>query len=469
MKKFYIFIIIIIFAGIKAQSFDDYSYFFDIKTGAQPAYIYMNADDSEYPEHPYIICAGYDANFNNEFDEGDIPPSLWRSQQLGIPTAFMERNIALESELITEFEFGAISYPVYPAVDKENKILYMPHLGKVVAYDSEDGGIINEEVIPDPANSLELGDGRLFCTVPDPAGDDYLLIYNTETELVEDTIFTNKNIIKSKYYEIDGQSNLAVICQGPYNKDSSSVHFIEKIDGKYQIAKSIETIGNAATDIETYIKYTEAYIALALNGSHEVKIFDAENYELINTIDTETTGYNGPNQITFSHYYGVSGPAMLVTFMNGEIKAYDDPAAEPALLNVLESTGKPTDIKLINNDFFIYATNTFVKDSYQPDTTLTVFSGPLSVDYAKQADLNIYPNPVADHATVTLPNANGAFNDYQITIATAEGREISHFSVPAGSENFTFSAAENNLTAGAYFIRINDGNIIYTIPFSVIR
>jgi len=78
-----------------------------------------------------------------------------------------------------------------------------------------------------------------------------------------------------------------------------------------------------------------------------------------------------------------------------------------------------------------------------------------------ESTISIYPNPANEIINV---NSNFAVDEYSIEIIDITGRSISQ--IPYSANNSNLQIDISTLTKGLYFIKLNNGNSIYTARFS---
>lgn len=435
----------------------DLHHYFDTEVGQQPMAIYEGHGDNAYWRN--VFCGGVDANFNGEFDEGDQAPSWWR-----IPTPDVPTLIPGHSEKLRDFEFGSLGFVFRPAIliDEANRkaTLFMCHNERVKSFDMADGTKLDDTVAAIPAVALAV-DGESLFLAENPDGGSRVIVFNHKTKTGIDTIQTNINLIDIKLYKDGSRELLCILANGPYGEAQSSLEIAEKVEGKYQIIKRFEDIG----DTPNHIAAGEGLIAVTVNMSHQVHVYEMPGMEKKFTVDIPTTGFGGPRET----YVPMISSPMFVSTYGGKIYAIDQ--FNGKIIDSLSSASKNEG--LLFDGFFLYACNNLQLDSYSPDSTVTVFSPPLSVgEDMRFHSAMIFPNPAAENASLLIEDPDLPAQDYKIKIFSAEGAEVAKYTArsdASGTMNFEIPLRNAGLAAGQYFVKVRAGVITQTLVLNVVR
>jgi hypothetical protein len=105
--------------------------------------------------------------------------------------------------------------------------------------------------------------------------------------------------------------------------------------------------------------------------------------------------------------------------------------------------------------------NKSLSDIYLASEVLEV-GDPASIN----ADFNVYPQPVSNYAVV---NFNGKQGNTVITILNSLGMELMITTLETVDGHNTYNLNVSELASGAYFLRIQSGNAVRTLPIRVIH
>lgn len=132
MSKIILLIMLFTFSTVFSQQIK-YSNFDEIEVGKNPIYSF------HWGTTTHVFCAGFDSNQDGELQisDGDQAPSWW--------TIGRSNNRFIANQMKT-FEFQSISENFKPAIDSENRVIYIPLKGKVSSYELLTTNLIEENV-----------------------------------------------------------------------------------------------------------------------------------------------------------------------------------------------------------------------------------------------------------------------------------------------------------------------------------
>jgi hypothetical protein len=182
-----------------------------------------------------------------------------------------------------------------------------------------------------------------------------------------------------------------------------------------------------------------------------------------------TTGYDGPREsimLPNSNY-------IFTGAYNG--KVYISSITEGKVVDSLESEGKVESIASVAGLPVVVTANSFVKGSYNADSTVTVFSTITSVDDDNtESGLKamFYPNPVRDNANISVSFSKPSESAVRAEVITTAGNSLGSFNIPSeGSAELKYNVnlQKFNLSNGAYYLQVSNGHETRVLPFTVVK
>ncbi len=308
LTKYLVFFLVNLFLINFAHSAINYQPIASIEVGKSPVKIFKIDDSNDF----FVVCLGQDADFDSEFDQGEEFPSIWKvtfnpSTQMYLT----EKKIGLDK---------FFKYPVRPAIDKSNKIIYLPLTGVVQSYSLEDFQQIDSQVSNIDASGLDYVAGHLLISTNDSQGNGKLVVLNLASGQVLQTINLGVNLQETIYYPGKQGISIASLAIGSYGSDSSKVYY-GAINHTFDFDLSDSVIvGNTAN----HLLFNNGKLYVTVNMSHIVMEIDLETH-FTRTFHTGTSGFSGPRESK------VDGDYLFVTTYAGDIRAIN------LLTGVLES------------------------------------------------------------------------------------------------------------------------------------
>lgn len=434
MKTLLSLLISVLTASSISFSYDDFTFINKIKTGSMPLQIYSTNIG------PVVYCGGIDANFNGVFDDGDETPSLWLLTPEH-PTYHFNLDF-FNSQKLIDLDFNIPVFPARNYWDEKNNTLFLINSNSIdrIKFEKKmDTYIIDKtEIIKNLSNvsAVSASDEFLFISVRkfDANGD--VLIYSLQNNSFVDTVSAGKNVQMTQYVPQTGQ--LFILNEGTFGSDDGSLQiYMHNLDDFVHV----NTIPIGGNPNHFYISNKNQKIYISCNVSNELIILGL-------TQDSSVTKfylpeYNGlretvPLNVTpnMESLFATSSYNDVVYFINslGEIK------------DSIKAYGKA---ESVYSDFSsILIATPFMANTYTPDTAVTLYSRPMSVNVADETVFTIIPNPIVDKFEIQVLD--------DIKISSIDLIDISGITV------YTYNTISNiyqlpryDLPSGKYFLRIN--------------
>lgn len=445
MKTLLSLLISVLTASSISFSYDDFTFINKIKTGSMPLQIYSTNIG------PVVYCGGIDANFNGVFDDEDETPSLWLLTPEHQTYHF---NLSyFTSQKLIDLDFNIPVFPARNYWDEKNNTLFLINSNSIDRIKFErkmDTYIFDKtEIIKNLSNvsAVSASDEFLFISVRkfDANGD--VIIYSLQNNSFVDTVSAGKNVQMTQYVPQTGQ--LFILNEGTFGSDDGSLQIYMN---SFDDFVPVNTIAIGGNPNHFYISNKNQKIYISCNVSNELIILGL-------TQDSSVTKfylpeYNGlretvPLNVTpkMESLFATSSYNDVVYIINslGEIK------------DSIKAYGKA---ESVYSDFSsILIATPFISGTYTPDTAVTLYSRPMSVNIADETVFSISPNPVVDKFQIQV------FDD--ILISSIDLIDISGITVYTyNTISNIYQLPGNGLPSGKYFLRINHskgtliGNII---------
>lgn len=293
MAKFYYFaaILVILFASESPLSAQGYSYYDMVGVGYTPVHIVKSPNDGT----THVFCAGKDANYNGQLDEGDEYPSWWiikESEEMGEIIFKAEKKFDFDSF----FKFPSGVEVFRPGFDWANDVVYIPFEGVIKAFDMIDFDIHDDQVAFINATSVALAGGHLLLTVT-PGADQVgkLDVLNLTSGQVLQSVTAKENVMQSVYYQSTKGISIAMLSNGPYGEANGVVQY-GAINHMFSFDLEDEVIVGKSPN---HMIFNNGKLYVSVNGDHKIVEIDVETHET-RTFYTGTIAFNGPRDIFVS-------------------------------------------------------------------------------------------------------------------------------------------------------------------------
>ncbi|HRP02878.1 MAG TPA: T9SS type A sorting domain-containing protein [Candidatus Kapabacteria bacterium] len=295
------------------DSFTHYNFSSEVNVGKSPSKVFT-LDDNGF----FVVCGGYDADFDANLDDGDEYPSVWQ----------VTKNS--EGKYISELKFTFDDFTNFPffslrcGLDSKGKVLFVPLKHKIVSLSLEDFSLIDDDISSISANAVEYVAGHLLVSYNDANSNGKLTVVNLSNNQELQTINIGINLQETIYYPGASGISIAALCVGAFGSDNSTVYY-GAIDHKFDFSLSDSVvIGNTGN----HLQYSDGKLYATTNMSHYVKQIDPATHE-VKTLYTGTSAYNGPREST------VINGKLFVTTYSEDFRIYD--LATNALVSIINS------------------------------------------------------------------------------------------------------------------------------------
>lgn len=424
------------------EDIDFKEFWYPVEVGNQPVYTWWDSDVKVL----HVFCLGNDDNFDGIQDIDEQQPSWWTVKNHG------GNHVA---EKIMDFEFASLKFPFRPAVDEENKIIYIPHQDKISSYDLSGYSVFNESVAVVDATSLSLAAGHLLITrITDAeSGDGELLVLNLQSGQVLQSVYAGINPIQSLYYPSEGGIGLAIISAGPWGSDESKLYYGNIVHmGDFSLDSL--NVGNAVN----HISFNENKLYVTVNGSHKIVVLELATGEPA-FYNTGTTGFDGPREALF-----LDGLIGVTTYV-GDFRGIDPQTGNVNI--ILPNEYKLESILSIENDNtgILTAPN---NDDYSPNNLILISEEglPLTSSVFEKDDISgvIFPNP--GNGNFTLKTEGFSAGPLGLSIYDLRGNRVFEQELNS-AEAATVNASV--LPSGIYSVVIHNGEKSISTKLNIVK
>ncbi|MCX6153330.1 MAG: T9SS type A sorting domain-containing protein [Candidatus Kapabacteria bacterium] len=420
--------------------------------GKEPSAVFVDNGGKFANPIVYIICSGYDMNFNDTLDvkDGDETPSIW-ALQLKYLSQYTEPNVFK----VCDLPFGSIGRlggPMrvgYTPVDADSSTftsyLYLPQNGKISRYTLVNGKMtLKEDLLNFKADAVSVINNNLLLSVNSPSSR--IFIYDMLNKIFLDSITTPKNVMQTYSNHID---YIFAVCEGNFGKNDGKLLFIDLNMKKDTSLNAGDTPNYLST-----MQENDNEACLISNGSHEMRLI-GKNIELVKL---PTSGYSGPRECAYD------GQSWLVTAYDGKVYSYDTTAKKfttlDSLNEMLESIRVYAPLKG-NPASWMFVTAALNMD-YSPSNHLYVYDNGYQAVDEPSADIgiNMFPNPTNNIINIKILESSNS-KAYSVELLSYLGNSIKIMSNIYSSE---ISLNIEELASGIYFIKYTSTNKTVLLP-----
>lgn len=413
-----------------------------ITVGKQPVKIIPHGNNV------HVFCAQTDADYDNEKDEGDTPAS-WHILE------------ATTGNIISSLEFtwNGTGYASTPALDTKNNILYCNDKNRVMAFNAITQEVIKDTVFPSTGVGLAVNSGGNLLAITirpnftDPGKVIYMNLENGDTTI---QLRADVNVRQPLFYEIDNDNRgLIVLNEGLFSTESSWLHIWTLTSAETK--RDSILVGNTGNHV--FIDGNNAYVTV--NGSHEVKIVDIKTKRIIDSINTETTGINGPREsIKIDN-------ELFVTTFEGDVRRFS--LTTKQLMEKFIPNGKPEGLAQVGERIWI--ADAFEKGQFSAQSTISVWNYllPVSVEESvAENDMLIMPHPVHSYCTVNTPFTGN--NPLRIKLYSVNGEIYEMAYTEVGNSGGKKIALDvGTLQSGTYSLHISSDIRTISLPLVIVK
>jgi hypothetical protein len=416
----------------------------------------------------HILCGEVDANFNGKQDIGDTPASWVR-----VPL----RNDSLDwnNAKTSRFEWGdGIGFPSRPAFDSSAQRLYLAQRGRIRIFDTRTQTLLRDTLLivdslalstfgttgTISALSIDAAMGRLFVSLRGRSTSAVVEVDIATSRIV--TRYTAGIFVQQTipYTTTTGKKGVAILNEGAFGSNTSTLMLAHSP----QDIKTIP-IGNTGNHL---LRVGDEIVA-TMNGSHELKVINLNDEQIVRTIPTITSASNGPRESIYLPRLN----SIAVTTYAGEVRAYN---YANGTTRATEYTNSKSEGIGYLPDGSILVANVFLENSYASDSTVSMIKFRITSSVRDNSlalsHSTIAPNPVNGTARITLQSASNLVGgDISVTLVNALGAFIAE--LPFERHDNTLETIVNTdelaLAQGMYFVRVRTVQGMTALPLYVVR
>jgi hypothetical protein len=438
MKKFfYLFAFAVLFT-ITANA--QWGYHFDgkISVGKMPVRTFVTNIGF------VVYCAGYDANFNGQQDEGDEPPSLWVLSDDGDGINGAEKLIDLD--------FRTPAVPARFYFEPVKNILFVSNTNSIDTisfyFDGEESKAKKGKYIDNIGNVTGISGGltHLFLSVRKTLNEGFVYTFDMENGKFTDTIKAGVGVQMNEFQLMTDQ--LLILNEGTFGKDDGSLQVTNIENGEAGTVNEV-AIGGTPNFFLVDLHSLKTYVVC--NSSNNIITFDFQANR--DTFHFDLPQYNGPREISIFPVSEGGDTYYALTTYDSKVIIFDKNGDS---LYTYDAYGKAESLFFLGEQFLILTP--FKAGSYEASNEITVYSkSETSVADSDIGTWEIRPNPAKDYFYLSSPE--------NVEIQSADlinslGQKVYSFN---GSD-FNYFHINTNLPAGLYFVRIKSKNSINTLP-----
>lgn len=398
----------------------------------------------------HVFCNGNDMNFNSiyEPDSGDVAASWW---VLDTQTRTVIKH--------REFTDRYLPFPLRIDMDRSQSSFFIPTNNRVSIFSTATQASEKDTavVLPDSLGQIyalsteSSSNGMLISCRSSFDKPGYLVFF--ENGKIQGTIPTLVNPQQTVFYRTStGTQNRignAVLNEGGFGAANSTIQLYG--DKKEDSVVVNILIGDGGNHI-FYAGNGHDSMFVTVNGSHKVVIIDLNKKEIVKSIPTLTTGFNGPRESV------VIGDKLFVTTYNSDVREFD--ITTGALVATLNSKGKPEGLTVINGKLWV--ANAFGSGSYTPDSTIAILESSLAVEeYFTENKNMVFPNPAIASASISTSFSGQANAPVAIELYSLTGTKLFSISTTSGSNGeVNYALPLQDVSAGTYFVRVISGTMV---------
>ncbi len=408
----------------------------------------------------HVLSNRVDANFNGQQDAGDSA-AAWAVFDLATLQPLQLVRFAWESVNVQRV-----------GIDPTTQTLFVSRAGRISSYNMQTLQLLRDTVAPFSASAVSyvpLLQTLILSRRPNFTDPGSVLAYNTLLNAPALTAQAGVNVQQTiAYTSSRGEVGVAVLNEGNFGRPTSTVQLL-LLNPLTQQVQSMTSLNVGDTGNHLFQRGDSIFVTA--NGSHQVHIIDLNSKQIVRTIATGTSGFNGPRESV------ADGDILYVTTFSNDVRRFRISTGAP-ITPLLLPQGRPEGLALANNRLFV--ANAFQSGSFTSATSVAVFDllrvsvGARSL----QAAVNVFPNPTSDEAQITLrfdeplPSSANGSNGVTLKLVNALGTELA--TVPstqtdASTLQARISAAALNLASGQYFVHVRTASGIQALPITVRR
>ena len=454
-------LLMLLFIGSILCQYNSLSEGVKLPLGKQPEAVFYDKQMNCYN----IFCNGRDTLFNYIIDPGDEAPSWWRLKIN--PT---DPNLMFELTKIHTFEFSTIGWPFRPAIDEQNRVIYISQGSSVSAYNYDNGELITQNVVSISAAGLSIAYGKLFISERVWAdGSGRVLVYDLTQKIITDTIPAYAYVQQTIPY---GNNMLAILNEGNFGSNDSKIYFVKINETDFE-QQAIVDVGGSANHILIH----GDSLFVTNNASVRINVIDLNTYSIVDSILFSMDSWSGPRE----SFYSTDENLLYTSTYSGTLYISD-----PSTMKIVDSLpelGKADGIavnQIISGTNCVVITNPLNQFAYWTDSTITIYIKAVNGVNDKSVSSTksyIYPNPVNLSSQINIASQLNFKDNYEIRIVDESGNTcatIYNINLLLSLDSIlpsilTIDLKPYNLAQGTYFIIIQNEKESQVVKFCVIN
>lgn len=424
MRKYYLLILAIIFAmnyNSAYSQYVDYDNFEVLEVGESPIYSF------HWGTNTNVFCKGIDINGNGEYDvaDGDSYPTWWTVGRSG-------GNFV--TNRMKQFEFASLNDEFKPAIDYQNRIIYIPFKDRVASYDLLTTNLIEDNIYEGTIEAVRSAGPHLLIIdkgeINDATGDYEnckLVVYNIENEIALQEIPLLDNASDVIYYQTEEQEiAIAILSDGTMMNPNQQLQYGIL---PHQQMPDLETM-EFDEMVSGFVQYNNA-VYVSFNGNPTIlKIQpDGELIELTNgmKIDNEY-------ELGSSGMFKVDDKLFIISEL-GDIRILDNTDAIDFISEQYSDVFEPNKMNFWNNQDYIV-----LFDSNEESNEIHI-GEPVEIE-----DLNFkYVNVGSQPSKIVYSRSNDTYNIFCLGVDENfngefdEGDELPSWWTVKGSGNIALT------------------------------
>lgn len=399
----------------------------------------------------HVFCLGDDSQ----------SPSWWTIDKYGVSTNKYT------------FPLGSLKEPFKPAIDGENRTIYIPHYNYIASYNLDDFTIDDPEIVPIDAIALDLAGSHLLAAVHFDGGDSVLVI-NLQSNSVIQRVYAGMHVRDIMYYPhfVEGNPkpiiSLAILTNKNESSSESQLLFgpIKHME-HFTLDNTVDVGLNANHLVHSPIIQSIFVTSKDDYSLHQLLLSDNS----VNTtrLGTIGGGYPGKPNALFDVILVPTHYSDVRTFLIDEFigQAYLDNIItlkhKIEQIDVAIGNGDPTSILFITP---------YESDGTYSSEVIFVNLNPSSVETNPRSVNNdlIYPNPTSGSLAIVLKDDRYNMSNIRVDIFNQFGQFVFSLENIIPSNNMIHLVLPiENLASGAYYITVSDGKISKTQSLTIVK
>jgi len=416
--------------------------------GIRPTGSYYDYEQELY----HVFCLGDDSQ----------SPSWWTIDKEGVSTNKYT------------FPLGSLKEPFKPAIDGENRTIYIPHNNYIASYNLDNFVIDDPEIVQIDAVALDLAGSHLLAAVQFD-GADSVIVINLQTGSPMQRVYAGMNVRDLKYYPQFEEGNpkptisMAILTDKDESSSESQLMFgAIKQNMEFFTLDNTVDVGLNANHL-TFASMMQSLFVTSKDDYSLHQIFLTDNSIKTTKIGTQGAGYPGRPypifDIVLLPTYNSDFRTFQIDEFNGQVYLEDITILKHKIEQVEFAMGddEPTSIVFVTP---------YESDGSYSSEVIFVNAGPSSVETNPRNVNNdlIYPNPTNGSLAIVLNDDRYNMSNIRVDIFNQFGQFVfSAENIIPSNNMINLSLPIENLASGAYYITVSDGRISKTQPLTIVK